>query len=737
MIRRLNSLYAVLPLTLFMVACTTDSDESVTPATDATPTFVAVFKPDLALMPFPTDVWRNGSTDGTLNIYAGNPQFESDPLVGQVDQLNLLDGFGLNSPILADFSDPLDDTSIDLGTTVFVFNVTNPLAPVPVASFDAGTAGFQGGRSVVALDPTEPLAPLNTYAVFLTKGIMSADGTAASADASFQAMIDAYNGDGADDLEDGSTEEAIYAAMVENLLTLADAVQIGADNVVAAWAFTTQSKGASLATIKAGAAAQSSAFVPLLKNPANPAEGIYTAGELLLPDSDTTGDDGVPDTGMNADVYAGVIEMPYYSDPANPLTGYWEADADAAACQGSLNNDALPVLLTEVPESTTAFCAAPELKATIAVPVLLTVPNTHAANAACGVDANGLTNITGITIFQHGITQARTNILPIAGALAQSCHATIAIDLPLHGVTDTTSQLYASAENPLYAALEDIVPGITDALTEQTFDLDVDDAEGIDPSGEYFINLESPITARDALRQAAANLIHLTATIPEIDYNVALAGLNPAFAGADFALAPIRFVGHSLGGITGATYLGVDDTADAAVLIAPGGDIGELILNSASIYPEVEEGLAENGLVPGMRFFDEFFRNAQTLVDAGDPINYAVAANASHNILMMEVVGGAGNNPDQVVPNSATQDLADAMGLEVVTTTVIDNAAGVDGLVRFSAGDHGSILSPAASLETTTEMQTEMAVFIGGHPLLPALPGGHAILITDSSVIAP
>ena len=111
---------------------------------------------------------------------------------------------------------------------------------------------------------------------------------------------------------------------------------------------------------------------------------------------------------------------------------------------------------------------------------------------------------------------------------------------------------------------------------------------------------------------------------------------------------------------------------------------------------------------------------------------YYVAADGR----LMAVPIGAGNTPDQVVPNSATEKLADAMGLPIVSTTTIDNVNGVDGLVQFAAGDHGSILSPAASAAATTEMQTEMAVFIGGYPAPAILPGGHGILIVDPSVIA-
>lgn len=723
MIRRFNPLYALLPMTVFLGACTTDSDESVTPITDpdAGTGFVATYKPDVALLPFPTDVWRSGSTDGTLNI----PQFESDPLLTHVSQMNMLDGYGLNSTIWADFSDPVNDESLILGQTVFVFRVAvagTAVTPTPVMSFDIGTAGFQGGRSVVALNPTAPLDPLTTYAVIMTNNIASTDGTAASADVAFQAMLDAYP---AEDTDANATVEGIYDAMVKSLLDLAEGAGIGADNVVSAWTFTTQSISQPLDAISATATAQTSAIAPLMKD----ATTVYTAGELLLPASDLTGD-GVPDTGMNANVYAGVIEMPYYLAPESVLDGYWEADADSANCQGAIAAE----LIEDAPASTTVYCPVPKLQATISVPVLITVPNT--ANAACGVDGLGQANIAGVTIFQHGITQNRTNLLPIAGALASACHAGIAIDMPLHGITDTSSPLYANAESDLYTAIESISAGITDTLTEQTFDLDVDGEEGIDASGEYFINLQSPITARDALRQAAANLVYLTRSIDTMDYNIAFAGLNAAFVGPDFAGRPIRFVGHSLGGITGTTYLGVDATADAGVLVAPGGDIADLLLASESIYPQVAAGLEENGLVPGMRFFDEFFRNAQTIVEAGDPINYAAMANANHNILMMEVVGGSGNAADQVVPNSATQKLADAMGLSNITTTTIDNVDGVDGLVQFVAGDHGSILSPAASAAATTEMQTEMAVFIGGYPAPTIAAGGHGVLIVDPSVIA-
>ncbi|MBW3566811.1 MAG: Ig-like domain-containing protein [Proteobacteria bacterium] len=370
MIRRFNPRYALLPVTLFLGACTTDSDESVTPVTvpDGGNTgFVATYQPDVALMPFPTDAWRSGSTDGTLNII----EFDTNPLLSHVEQLNLLDGFGLNSPIWADFSDPVDEETLVLGQTVFVFRVAvagNAVPPTPVGSFDIGTAGFQGGRSVLELNPTAPLDPLTTYAVLVTAGVQSSDGINASADAAFQAMVDAFPAD--DTASDSATVEAIYDGMVSSLLGLAEGAGIGADNVVAAWTFTTQSISDSLALVEAMAAPQTNAIIPM---------GMTTA-------------DLNPALAGKADVYAGVIEMPYYLDPANPLTSFWEpVDASCATAIGA-------GLIEEASESTTVYCPLPEEQATVRVPVLITIPNGASATSTSAAQSAHSPVPTGATV---------------------------------------------------------------------------------------------------------------------------------------------------------------------------------------------------------------------------------------------------------------------------------------------------------------------------------------------------
>ena len=101
-------------------------------------------------------------------------------------------------------------------------------------------------------------------------------------------------------------------------------------------------------------------------------------------------------------------------------------------------------------------------------------------------------------IFQHGITRNRTDLFALADALSFVGFAAIAIDMPLHGVTDKTNPFYAKG-------------------LERTFDLDlVNNATGasgadgvIDPSGSYFINLQSLLTL---------SLIHIEMCIRDSHY---------------------------------------------------------------------------------------------------------------------------------------------------------------------------------------------------------------------------
>jgi pimeloyl-ACP methyl ester carboxylesterase len=346
------------------------------------------------------------------------------------------------------------------------------------------------------------------------------------------------------------------------------------------------------------------------------------------------------------------------------------------------------------------------------IPVLLTVPN---ANSGKARPAAGWP----VVIFQHGITRNRTDMFAIAATLAGQGFAVIAIDAPLHGLTDKTNPFYIG--NTPFAAL---------GAQERTFNLDLENnatgAPGpdgtIDSSGSYFINLQDLLTSRDNLRQASADLMVLTRAIP----GISLDGKTSAFDGSR-----IEFVGQSLGSIIGTAFLAMEPHVNVGVLNVPGGGVAGLLAASPTFGPVINAGLAQAGLQPGTPDYAAFLGAAQTVVDSGDSINFAFAT-AGKSILAQEVVGDANHPNDQVIPNSVasaptsgTEPLLAALGLSSIKATT--QAASIRGVVRFTQGTHGSLLDPTSSPAVTAEMQGEMASMIA--------TGGQAVIVSNPSVI--
>ncbi len=250
----------------------------------------------------------------------------------------------------------------------------------------------------------------------------------------------------------------------------------------------------------------------------------------------------------------------------------------------------------------------------------------------------------------------------------------------------------------------------------------------VDPSGSYFINLPSLLTSRDNIRQAVADLLVLARAIPSTHYSA---------SATDFDGARISFVGQSLGGIIGTVFMGVQPDVQVALLNVPGGGIPRLLEASPSFGPRIRAGLAASGLSPGTPDYDAFFGAAQTVIDSADPINWALPANnsllASKRLLLQEVVGGGSVLPDQVVPNSVagaplsgTEPLIRTLGLSTITQTT-QSASGIRGVVRFTQGNHGSLLDPTGSPAATAEMQGEMASLLFSQ--------GAAVQVSNPSVI--
>lgn len=492
--------------------------------------------------------------------------------------------------------------------------------------------------------------------MLLTNGITDATGTAAVPDTDYATIKNALAGGAACPGITNTTLNGV-CRLTGAHLQIAAGVGLNPANVILSFSFTTGSTRDSLAALAAGATAH-----PIVAQ----ATGLNTKQvNPALP--------GV------ADVYAGILQIPYYLAKSAPLTGSWQGNPSPVGGTRFL----------------TRFNPVPVATETLSIPLLASVPNAASGRTR---PASGWP----VVIFQHGITGNRTNMLGLADSFAAQGFVVVAIDLPLHGITDPMSPLYQAAN-------------------ERTFNLDVMNnttgAAGpdgvIDSSGASFINLSSLLTSRDNLREGSADLLTFVRSVGNLDLN--------GDAAPDIDATRIHFVGQSLGSIIAVPWLSLSPAVQTATLSVPGGVIAQLLRDSPTFGPRINAGLQAQGLVPGTTLYNQFFRDAQNVVEAGDPVNYMAAAAAAKPILLHQVIG------DTVIPNSATQRLIDVAALTKVSTPGPNPVSRA--YVSFTAGAHSSLLDPAASLPATIEMQTEAVTF--------AVTNGTVVAIGNPAVIQP
>ncbi|MFK7855423.1 MAG: hypothetical protein AB8B79_14975, partial [Granulosicoccus sp.] len=515
-----------LPLLLTLAACSSDSNFDFEASQAAlaeqnrlTNPPQALFNPDPTApqIPVPTNLLFQGKTDGTLNfpVAPDDDQTLANPRVA----LNQMDGFSTTAPISTAMSEPLAQASLILGDTIRVFEVqteralgpqTNGGLAVTAIDGEVNTPGSiipQAVEDQLVLLPGFPLNPKTNYLVMLTNGITDVDGMPLQPSLVYGLLKGDVPLTDSDDPTQPSPLEPLRQATNSHLLAAQAFAGIDPETVALSWVFTTQSTRDVLQAVKD------------LSNPVN-----LTLEPLAAP-SNTAQVGGMG----KADIYVGTIELPYYQsapagpDPTPALAGFWTNGEGNVV--GTLNSANSPDY-------------APVVTSTQAGPVLMSVPNSTSMSQ--GVMPEGG---WPVTVFQHGITRSRLDLLSIADAMADVGRVVIGIDMPLHGVTDNSSPFHTDQ-----SSFE------TDA--ERTFDLDLavnPPAEGeepdpnapaegpdglIDDSGQYFYNLLSLPTARDNLRQAIADLFVLGASVggAQVD-GLMLNGGN------------MSFYGQSLGGI--------------------------------------------------------------------------------------------------------------------------------------------------------------------------------------------
>src|SRR5262249_48034532 len=111
----------------------------------------ALFNLTTGQLPFPTDLYFAGSTDGTLNIQPPNAVWPNQQF------LNALDGFSTTAAIREQFGGPLDPTSFTPASVIVVPVATDNLTKATVAVL--GTPLVQGTDYTAALATDTGVGP--------------------------------------------------------------------------------------------------------------------------------------------------------------------------------------------------------------------------------------------------------------------------------------------------------------------------------------------------------------------------------------------------------------------------------------------------------------------------------------------------------------------------------------------------------------------------------------------------
>jgi dienelactone hydrolase len=470
------------------------------------------------------------------------------------------------------------------------------------------------------------------------------------------------------------TPQAI-CGIVKWQLTVAGAVGVNPNDVVVSWNYTTQSVDDTFEALSATVGPQAIAvqLVPGAKSPLGA-----------------------------ADLFAGTVQVPYYSKvPANKndrsiLSSFWVAGSPPPAAL--FPNATAPYFLTR-------YNPVPVAQGGLrTIPVIGSVPNQAATG--CTKPAAGWP----VVIVMHGLGGDRKQALAVADSYASKCYVVAAIDQALHGITNTADPFYQAANERTFNV--DLINNTTNASTPDGL---------IDPSGIHGLMAlaSNPLVARDALRQSEVDLgVFAKSIAARLDLN------GDTVQDAD--PNRIHFAGLSLGAIVGVAHAKFTPGIKSAAIAAPGGVMTRIATESPAFKNMFNSALAASSsfFVPNSNFYNNYFRDAQTIIDPGDPINHICDCARQQPLLVFQVQG------DAVVPNANTQLLVTAGPLRKITTLGANPIAKEGVWVNFIKGDHGTFFNPAASPEATKEMQTQ-AVGLA----VSTDAGTPAVVISDKNVV--
>ncbi|CAM4171564.1 VolA/Pla-1 family phospholipase [Pseudoalteromonas byunsanensis] len=638
----------------------------------------------------------------------------------------------------------------------------------------------------IVIQPLKPFKAGKTYITVLTDSLTMGDGRAIKPSSTYTLLRQE-----APLVTD--TQKALQAVIKSYESAVISGGDLAKENIIYTAAATMQSVGPVVGTVKklmAASIAQGTnpkVVVPeqpmmtvadvlssVITDPATlaPFQAVqYMRGSIQLPmysaKPATTDISSAADTYWRAQCDSAVAVLGYKAAVGGTLPEP-QADTNDAAC-AAMSNGVLRDFGLDTTRFLTKYNTIPQVQWLANVPVQITKPRAE----LFGIEQPA----TGwpVVILQHGITTSKEAMLGLTLALSSQGFATVAIDHPMHG--------------------------------ERGIDVDadgLDDFNATDGKGSVlsYMNLTSLLVARDNLRQSSVDLLGLRLGLNFV--NPAL-GLNPtqvSFIGHSLGsiVAP-SFIAHAnmplaeqvdplfkvqsaalaSGGSGIASFLAESEEfgpfVQGSVLLAANNlaskaFISFIATDAASVCPvegiEVNpqdsaylsavapcafvaytKHLTETGdtqsLAAIKSIVQQFVYASQTVLDSGDPGNYASLVQAVQTPIYMSVVTGGvdGNKADTVIPPTTSNPLAGStplarmMGLQTVSETQMTTTP-MSYVVNFSQGHHGSVVTTgyrenAGGTEqghamATVEMQTQIVSFLKSQGLL--LP------ISNSAVIA-
>ncbi len=753
----------LISLGVILQGCGSDKKETAPPPAAAAvfvPGTYPRFDPVVSDIPFNTDLIfaKAAATDGTADVGAA-----TDPVRAA---LNVMDGFSTSAYFDVMIQGSVDPATVLPMQTVFLIqintgtndalNPANIVGIVGPATFDTQVVSLDGGtNNVVRIRPTLPLKSKAKYLVFLTNGIKDASGAPLTRSWTYNALHDASYATLDALLPVRSAIlgwEQLAGGFLAAVTSTTTAVAI--DKLVLTYTFTTTDPRAPLIAMASPRAVVAGLQIAAGIAPATAianAMGLDAAGLLPTPKkrslhvSSATGIDFTLLSngalmGNVGKLYTGYIKLPYYQTAPGSLpfaaflTKNWTPNIALATALGK-------TLPADVNGSFNVTYRYPFAAKTSdeTIPLQVTLPNAAGVPGFITAPSATCAQIFGTTgypvaIYIHGITSDRTSALALAHTLASKCVATVAIDLPLHGVAANSAFV-----NALNVEKSQIIPFATlygdNAPHERHFNvagpggapapMNFATPTAADGSGAQFTNLGYLANTRDNNREGVVDLLNL---------NASLKGINEDFLtelGVSLDLNKVYVVGVSLGGIIGTTFTSVNQAAIAndalvglpsnlnpirgIVLASAGTQVAQIIINSPTFGPIINAGLAAGGVKVGTSSYEKFVYAAQSTLDSGDAVNFAqLLATQGVPILLQQI------KDDQVISNTVSSaplagTAAFARLLGATTLGLGETQLGL-GYVKMTAGDHVSLLRPAAStalqVQITTELQTQVVTFI-------------------------